>query len=75
MYAFIVPYQYRPSLLDAVVYGCLEAILTDGPSLLLDSLTLRGSENLLKYCESSLSSQRKGLQFISYPSSLNLSEL
>ena len=66
---------FRPTVLDAVVYGCLEAILTNGPSVLLDTLTARGSENLLKYCENSVSAQRKGLQFITYPSTQNLSNL
>lgn len=72
----LLSFSCRPSLLDAVVYGCLEAILTNGPSDLLDTLTAsQGSENLLKFCENSLSSQRKGLEFISYPSSLDLSTI
>ena len=52
------------------MYGCLEAVRSSGSLPLLESLNQY--PNLNNYCENSVLSQRKGLQFITSPSSVNL---
>lgn len=63
-------YQSGLTTLDAVVYGCLEAVRSSDSLPLLESLN--HYPNLNNYCENSVLSQRKGLQFITSPSSVNL---
>lgn len=59
----------RPTLLDAVVYGCIEAIIDTNTPLVG---VLSAYKNLNQFCQVSVFSQRKGLQFITSPSSATL---
>jgi hypothetical protein len=62
-------FQTSPTILDALVYGCLEAVLTSDIPL---GDVLKQHVNLNNFCQSALLSQRTGLQFITSPSSANL---
>ena len=64
----------RPTTLDAIVYGCVEAILTFQPKTRLADILIM-YPNLGQFCQSSVQSQRKGLQFITSPSNINLASL
>ncbi|XP_019854076.1 PREDICTED: metaxin-2-like [Amphimedon queenslandica] len=64
-------YQSGPTALDALMCGCVEAILNSSSQKLKSILS--SYDNLVDFCHSSVLSQRKGLQFISSPSTANLS--
>lgn len=67
-----LPVYARPTMLDVVVYGCVEAIVSyELPSGRLKE-ALQEFSNLERFSCNSILTQRKGLQFISSPSSANL---
>lgn len=67
---FIYLYVCSPTALDALMCGCVEAILNSSSHKLKSILS--SYDNLVDFCHSSVLSQRKGLQFISSPSTVNL---
>ena len=72
-----------PTTLDAVVYGGIEVVITCQQASgmlkrILKSGELTGNHwfpRLQQYCHASLLTQRKGLQFISSPSTANFLSL